>query len=368
MTEARRILVARHPGETWFALLTGPEVTDISIVRDSDVQPGAIFAGRVDAHIKGQGVCLVDLGQGEPGFLQSAKKLPDVGSYVRVEVTAAAGRGKGPVVRRRDHAEALKGPPRQLSAATDPATLWRSQSADGNVEVIAADVMTGTRLRRLGIEAATIHRDSDDLFDHFGVNDAIEQALGRTVQLVCGGTVVFDATAAAWTIDINAGSASPDEANEEALGAIARQLRLRNISGHVLIDLIPMRRRTQSCRKLATLVGEDPIKTQIAGLTPLGMIELTRQRIRPALSELLSESMTGKPFAVAYRALRLAARATRGRPAAEVVLRVAPSIASILTGPLLEAKKEAEAMIGSRLSIAPCETHAVSRVDVEAAP
>jgi ribonuclease G len=134
------------------------------------------------------------------------------------------------------------------------------------------------------------------LFDLFGVEDEIQKALKRTVQLKSGGHIVIDETEAMTTVDVNTGGyvggktleETIFKTNLEAVGAIARQLRLRNIGGIIILDFIDMQdpehRRTVH-RAFAKVMAKDSVKSAITGISELGLIELTRKRTRESLEQ-----------------------------------------------------------------------------------
>ena len=145
------------------------------------------------------------------------------------------------------------------------------------------------------IEAYTGERP---IFDLFGIEDEIETALGREVPLKSGGYLVFDQTEAMTTIDINTGgfvgSRTQEETiyktNLEATQAIARQLRLRNLGGIIIIDFIDMadeEHRRQVMRSLHRALERDHAKTSVSELSALGLVEMTRKRTTESLERRL---------------------------------------------------------------------------------
>jgi ribonuclease G len=136
------------------------------------------------------------------------------------------------------------------------------------------------------------------IFDLFGIEDEIETALQRTVSLKSGGYLVFDQTEAMTTIDVNTGgfvgSRNLEETiyktNLEASQALARQLRLRNIGGIIIIDFIDMvneEHRRQVIRSLHRALELDQAKTNVSELTALGLVEMTRMRTTDSLERRL---------------------------------------------------------------------------------
>ena len=139
------------------------------------------------------------------------------------------------------------------------------------------------------------------LFDLHGVEEDIQRALARIVPLKSGGHLVIDQTEAMTTIDVNTGSfvgkRSQEETqfktNLEAASALARQLRLRNLGGIIIIDFIDMRdaeHRRQVHRALEKAMARDPARNKITGVSELGLVEMTRKRTRESLEHMLCEA------------------------------------------------------------------------------
>ncbi len=139
------------------------------------------------------------------------------------------------------------------------------------------------------------------IFDLYGVEDEIEKALRRTVELKSGGHLVIDQTEAMTTIDVNTGAfvghrtleETIFKTNLEAAQAICRQLRLRNLGGIIIIDFIDMTDREhkrQVIRALERCLAHDHAKTHISEVSSLGLVEMTRKRTRESLEHVLCES------------------------------------------------------------------------------
>ncbi len=139
------------------------------------------------------------------------------------------------------------------------------------------------------------------IFDLYSVEDEIQKALGRKVQLKSGGYLVIDPTEAMTTIDVNTGGyvghrnleETIFKTNLEAATAIARQLRLRNLGGIIIIDFIDMsdvEHQRQVLRVLEKALERDHAKTKCTGVTELGLVQLTRKRTRESLEQTLCEA------------------------------------------------------------------------------
>ena len=139
------------------------------------------------------------------------------------------------------------------------------------------------------------------IFELFGVEDELEKALSRKVELKSGGYVIFDQTEAMTTIDVNTGGfvghrnleETIFKTNLEAVAVIARQLRLRNLGGIIIIDFIDMaddEHQRQVLRLLEKFLERDHAKTKVTGVSELGLVEMTRKRIRESLEHILTDS------------------------------------------------------------------------------
>jgi Ribonuclease G/E len=199
-----------------------------------------------------------------------------------------------------------------------------------------------------------------DLFVDFGVDDAIARALAPDVPLPCGGALRIETTAGATVIDVDAGPADPAVANAEAMTAAARALRLRNIGGHILIDVIPPTGKrtviraagTVLAERLAALAAHDPAGVAIAGVTPLGMIELTRRRVGLSLWETLEQGER-RDATLAYTALRRAVRVAYQAKATRVAVAAEAGVIALLQGGVRAAVREAQEMAHVEIILRP---------------
>ncbi len=153
------------------------------------------------------------------------------------------------------------------------------------------------------VERIEQYNGAPPLFELHGVEEEIGRALDRKVALKSGGYIVIDQTEAMTTIDVNTGAyvghRNPEDTvyrtNLEATVAIARQLRLRNLGGIIIVDFIDMQDVAHREQLLAALQGAlagDRAQNQIASVSPLGLVEMTRKRTRESLEHLLCEPCT----------------------------------------------------------------------------
>lgn len=144
------------------------------------------------------------------------------------------------------------------------------------------------------------YSDPQPLFDLYNVEDEIVKALERRVNLKSGGYLVFDQTESMTTIDVNTGGFVGHrnledtifKTNLEAAQALARQLRLRNLGGIVIIDFIDMESESHRERVLQALLEaleNDHARTNVSEVSSLGLVEMTRQRTRESLEHILCE-------------------------------------------------------------------------------
>lgn len=173
------------------------------------------------------------------------------------------------------------------------------QGARGLDAILVEDAPTHGRLAAWCREAApdlgpklALHRGPEPLFERFDLDGEVAALAGRVVPLKGGGSIVIDRTEAMTVVDVNGGErANPLATNLEAARQVARQLRLRNLGGIVVVDFIDMRGRGERERLLAELTGAvaaDPAAVEVHGMTRLGLVEMTRARRGPAVPDLLA--------------------------------------------------------------------------------
>jgi ribonuclease G len=138
------------------------------------------------------------------------------------------------------------------------------------------------------------------IFDLHGVEDEIRKSLDRNVSLKSGGYLIFDQTEAMTTVDVNTGGyvghrnleETIYRTNLEAAVAIARQLRIRNLGGIIIIDFIDMEEsehRDKVLQVLENSLSKDHARHQLTPVSPLGLVEMTRKRTRESLQHVLGE-------------------------------------------------------------------------------
>ena len=178
------------------------------------------------------------------------------------------------------------------------------------VEAVAPDLLD--RVSRYGTEGtptAEAAAAGTDIFDHFRVNEQVEKALSRKVNLPSGGSLVIDRTEAMTVVDVNTGKFTGSggnleetvtKNNLEAAEEVIRQLRLRDIGGIIVVDFIDMvleSNRDLVTRRLVECLARDRTRHQVAEVTSLGLVQMTRKRIGTGLAESFDaagEDMSGR--------------------------------------------------------------------------
>jgi len=152
------------------------------------------------------------------------------------------------------------------------------------------------------LERVEVYTGDEDAFEHFRVSEAIHKALDRKVWLPSGGSLVIDRTEAMTVVDVNTGKfvgsggnleETVTKNNLEAAEEIVRQLRLRDIGGIIVIDFIDMvleSNRDLVLRRLVETLSRDRTKHQVAEVTSLGLVQMTRKRLGLGLLETFSEN------------------------------------------------------------------------------
>ncbi|WP_341911536.1 ribonuclease G [Polaromonas sp. YR568] len=183
---------------------------------------------------------------------------------------------------------------RDMVVETTQSIRIDSREQFDQLKLFATEFMPAT-LQRL-----QLHSGERPIFDLFNIDEEIAKALGRRVDLKSGGYLIIDQTEALTTVDVNTGgfvgARNFDDTifktNLEASQAIARQLRLRNLGGIVIVDFIDMLRDSHRDAVLAEFqkqLARDRIKTSVNGFSALGLLEMTRKRTRESLAHQLCE-------------------------------------------------------------------------------
>ncbi|MBT8405062.1 MAG: Rne/Rng family ribonuclease [Gemmatimonadetes bacterium] len=195
------------------------------------------------------------------------------------------------------------------------------------------------------LERIRMHDGPIPLFDEHGVEEEIRKAFQRRVDLPSGGYIIVEPTEALVSIDVNTGRYTgrkdPEHTilrtNMDAAREVARQLRLRDVGGIIVVDFIDMEsqdNRDKVLQELRTHLGRDRARTKAFEVSSLGLIEMTRQRVRPSLFQSLTEPCShcggsgrvSSPATVVRRIERALVRASAANER-QVVVRVHPEVA-----------------------------------------
>jgi ribonuclease G len=199
------------------------------------------------------------------------------------------------------------------------------------------------------IDRVSLFRDRVPIFDKFDIEGEIQGLYDRRVELPTGGYVIIEPTEALVSIDVNTGrytgQKDPEKTilrtNLEAAREIARQVRLRDLGGIIVIDFIDMEsqgNRDKVLHELRTHLSRDRARTRAFQVSELGLVEMTRQRVRPSLMDTMAgpcpacggEGYVFRPGVVVRRLERALRRAAAERRETRLVVRLHPEVALYL--------------------------------------
>ena len=221
------------------------------------------------------------------------------------------------------------------------------------------------------------------IFDLYSVEDEIQKALERKVMLKSGGYLIIDPAEAMTTIDVNTGAfvghrtleETIFKTNLEAATAIARQLRLRNLGGIIIIDFIDMvdaEHRRQVLRTLEKSLSKDHAKTTVYDFSPLGLVEMTRKRTVESLQRQLGETcgacggrgIVKTVETVTYEIFREIVRAVRQFEADRLLVIASPKVVSMITDEESAAVVELEEFLGKSIRFQSDDQYLQEQFDV----
>lgn len=372
------LLVAAGPGEWRAAWVEDGEAVELYVERGDTKPAGSIHIGRVVRLVPGLEALLVDIGDERPALLplrHAGDAQREEGARVLVQVRREAWQDKAPRLTATIAAPGLPAlaeragrfaPPAQLFPAPGFAAALALRLPAMPQRIVADDVAIVPELRAGFPEIEVAHEDADDW--PVDVEAAFETALVPTLALRGGGRVHIGEYPTASLIDVDTGT--PDDGasaertamavNRAAAALIARQLRLRNIAGAIVVDFVGLDRRGARERLQQAMVARlagDPAKPQLLGWTRLGHLEIVRPRrarsLADALLQMQAEGLPVKhPATLAYEALRRLQREARANPAANWRLDVSVPVEAALRGPAAAALQALETRLGRRIAIA----------------
>jgi Ribonuclease G/E len=314
------IRVASSPGEAQVAVVERDRLLDYTLWRPGAPDGvGDVHRGRVIATVPAMAGAFVALTDTE-GFLpdsEGAKGLT-AGTVLTVRITRAAQGNKGP--RLTAKVEASEGPVGLVRPGPNPVTRFAARYPGAPVVVDDASIMPGLR--------PTV---ASEVFDE-SVAEAIEALSRPVVDLPGGAALSIWPTPALVAIDIDAGGMlahgmKQETMNRSVLPALADQIRLRNLSGAIVVDLAGLspRRRAALGPDFVAALADDPLQPRFLGFTALGLAEIVRSRVHPPLHELLSG-----PLAAGLAALRAVMATFDGNPRRIPAIRAHPAVVSAL--------------------------------------
>jgi ribonuclease G len=231
--------------------------------------------------------------------------------------------------------------------------------------------------------ALELYNGQRPIFDLHGIEEEISRALDRKVPLKSGGHLVIDQTESMTTIDVNTGAyvgtrnleETIFRTNLEAAVAIARQLRLRNLGGIIIIDFIDMKdesHRRQVLTALERALAGDRAQTHIVSLSPLGLVEMTRKRTRESLEHLLCQpcpSCEGRGFVktpetVCHEIFRDIVRQSRQFASKELLILAHRDVVDRLLDEESSALAELEPQVGRPIRLQAEALYGVDQYDV----
>ncbi|MBP6595932.1 MAG: ribonuclease G [Arenimonas sp.] len=221
------------------------------------------------------------------------------------------------------------------------------------------------------------------IFDLYGVEDEILRAMQKQVPLKSGGHLIIDQTEAMATVDVNTGSflgqrnleETVYRTNLEAAQAVARQLRLRNLGGIIIIDFIDMtddEHKRQVLRTLEKGLAHDHARTSVYEFSPLGLVEMTRKRTTESLERQLCEpchecggrGTLKTAETLTYEIFREITRAVRQFEASQLLVIASPKVVGKITEEESAAVAELEEFLGKSIRFQPDEQYAQEQYDV----
>mgnify|MGYP000855555623 CR=1 FL=1 len=244
------------------------------------------------------------------------------------------------------------------------------QKLSVNSRSVMEEVIEYLEVMDMNLKGKVFLSDTAKLFEKYAVNQQITQALKRKVWLKNGGYIVIDETEALTAIDVNTGKFVGSKnlaetvllTNCEAAREIARQLRLRNIGGIIIIDFIDMDTEEHRAKVLSILEEElkkDKVKAHVLGITSLGLVEMTRKKVRQSLSSTLEKRCpycVGKGKVLSEQTVFLALKEELFEVAARsltgtILVEAHPLVAALLVGSGGLTQQQLEAELGKKIVV-----------------
>ena len=232
-----------------------------------------------------------------------------------------------------------------------------------------------------------LYTGDEPIFDEYGIEQELQKAQNRKVWLKSGGYIIIDQTEALVAIDVNSGryvgkkgaGASLEDTitkiNCEAAKEIVYQLRLRNIGGIIIIDFIDMDKgsnREKVFKTLQEALGADRAKTNVLKISDIGLVEMTRKRVRESVTRLTTETCptcdgrghVRSKTTIAYEIMREVQRAARKQREDQIIVSCHPEVAKLLQGPEREAMRLLMMKLNKSITVRPQPQYHVEQYDL----
>ena len=404
-----KLLISAQPGELRAAWIDDGRLVDLTIQRDDHPSRlGEIHLGRVAAVDRSLGAAFVDLGLERPGFLPLSEapgaKLVE-GATIIVRVLRDGAVGKGPRLTARlidppPDLEDLVGdakPPCRLVPGSDPMTrLMASEGLPEEVVIDHGETFQALRARAAALrpdlsERLSLDQGAEPLFERERldpggetVEAAIEALLDPRVPLPSGGLLWIEPTHGLVAIDVDSGGQAAGDAEAlaravdlEAAAEIPRQLRLRALSGQIVIDFLELKDPRDRKRVVARLregLKGDREPGRVQAVAASGLVAMTRRRGAPALHEILTapcgDGGSGRrktAATLAFEAVRALRQAAGEMPGAALTLKAPPGVLAALDGTAGQARAELESRLGRKIALVPTDGETARDYEVIAA-
>jgi hypothetical protein len=330
------IRVASSPGEAQVAIVDGGKLVDYALWRlGAPDGVGDTYRGRVTALVPAMAGAFVAL-PAMQGFLPDSAggKGLSAGTILPVQVTRAAQGSKGPRLTARLEELVRPGPVGLVRRGPDP--VIRLAACYPGAPILVDDAGLAARLRLAAPYLTDRIAVAGEVFEE-EIAEAIDALLRPVVDLPGGARMSIWPTPALVAIDLDAGGGlrsgaggagpSHEALNRAVLPALADQIRLRNLSGGIVVDVAGLspRRRAGLAPNFAAALAKDPLRPKFLGFTALGLAEIVRSRVHPPLHELLSGFL-----ATGLAVLRAVMAEYNSDPRTLPAVRVHPGVVSAL--------------------------------------
>jgi ribonuclease G len=232
-----------------------------------------------------------------------------------------------------------------------------------------------------------LYSGDEPIFDEYGIEQELQKAQNRKVWLKSGGYIIIDQTEALVAIDVNSGryvgkkgaGASLEDTitkiNCEAAKEIVYQLRLRNIGGIIIIDFIDMDKgsnREKVFKTLQEALGADRAKTNVLKISDIGLVEMTRKRVRESITRLTTETCptcdgrghVRSKVTMGYEIMREVQRAARKQREDQIIVSCHPEVAKLLQGPEREAMRLLMMKLNKSITVRPQPQYHIEQYDL----